>query len=202
MLRKSDGLRCSDNYLDGLIKNANSLSASRRRLKAGEITLTLEVCGCKLSLQTLLYQTYNMQDEMKIFSKDSVSSEIPWYKNTCVSFWFLNVEKCWYCGGLAQIKHIPQHNNLSTTSLLITLTVFVAGATNSPIYKHRPEVNFGPGACARWNRLTVSHRSEYTPHIIVNILLYLFMWQHWRNDTLLQCKVVSGNLLTAYAIFM
>ncbi len=34
------GLRCSDNYLDGLIKNANSLSASRRRLKAGEITIT------------------------------------------------------------------------------------------------------------------------------------------------------------------
>ncbi len=43
---------------------------------------------------------------------------------------------------------------------------------------------------------TVSHRSEYTPHIFVNILLYLFMWQHWRNDTLLQCKVVSVNLLS------
>ncbi len=28
------------------------------------------------------------------------------------------------------VKHIPQHNNLSPTSLLITLTVFVAGATN------------------------------------------------------------------------
>ncbi len=57
-------------------------SASRRRLKAGEITLTLEVCagnGCKLSLQTLLYQTYNMQDEIKMFSKDSVSSEIQCY---------------------------------------------------------------------------------------------------------------------------
>ncbi len=25
----------------------------------------------------------------------------------------------------------------------------------------------------------------------VNILLYIFMWQQWRNDTLLQCKVVS-----------
>ncbi len=42
------------------------------------------------------------------------------------------------------VKHIPQHNNLSPTSLLITLTVFVAGATNSQIYKHRPEVTFGP----------------------------------------------------------
>ncbi len=41
------------------------------------------------------------------------------------------------------VKHIPQHNNLSPTSLLITLTVFVAGATNSPINKHRPEVNLG-----------------------------------------------------------
>ncbi len=29
------------------------------------------------------------------------------------------------------------------------------------------------------------------PHIFVNILLYIFMWQHWSNDTLLQCKVVS-----------
>ncbi len=167
MLRKSDGLRCSDNYLDGLIKNTNSLSASRRRVKAGEITLTLEVCagnGCKLSLQTLLYQTYNMQDEMKMTS-NIVPSEIQWYKNTRASFWFLNVhyvlmfiqqsllEKCWYCGSpqinkCMYVKHIPQHNNLSPTSLLITLTVFVAGATNSPIYKHRPEVTFGPGACA------------------------------------------------------
>ncbi len=33
------------------------------------------------------------------------------------------------------------------------------------------------------NIYTVSHRSEYTPHIFVNILLYIFMWQHWRNDT-------------------
>ncbi len=42
---------------------------------------------------------------------------------------------------------------------------------------------------------TVSQRSEYTPHICVTILLYLFMWQHWRNDTLLQCKVVSVQLV-------
>ncbi len=42
---------------------------------------------------------------------------------------------------------------------------------------------------------TVSHRREYTPHIFVNILLYIFMWQHWRNDTLLQCKVVSVQLV-------
>ncbi len=41
---------------------------------------------------------------------------------------------------------------------------------------------------------TVSHRSEYTPHIFVNILC-LFMWQHWINDTLLQCKVVSVQLV-------
>ncbi len=42
---------------------------------------------------------------------------------------------------------------------------------------------------------TVSHRSEYTPHIFVNIVLYLFMWQHWRNVTLLQCKVVSVQIV-------
>ncbi len=28
------------------------------------------------------------------------------------------------------------------------------------------------------NIYTVSHRSEYTPHIFVNILLYIFMLQH------------------------
>ncbi len=42
---------------------------------------------------------------------------------------------------------------------------------------------------------TVSHRSEYTPHSFVNILLYILMWQHWRNYTLLQCKVVSVQLV-------
>ncbi len=36
--------------------------------------------------------------------------------------------------------------------------------------------------------LTWLDMSEYTPHILVNILLYLIMWHHWRNDTLLQCK--------------
>ncbi len=45
------------------------------------------------------------------------------------------------------------------------------------------------------NVCTVSLRSEYTPHICVNILLYIFMWQHWRNYTLLQCKVVSVQLV-------
>ncbi len=38
-----------------------------------------------------------------------------------------------------------------------------------------------------YNMYTVSHRSEYTPHIFVNIWLYMFMWQHWRNDPL-GCK--------------
>ncbi len=42
---------------------------------------------------------------------------------------------------------------------------------------------------------TVSYRSEYTSHIFWNILLCLFMWQHWRNYTLLQCKVVSVQLV-------
>ncbi len=40
-------------------------------------------------------------------------------------------------------------------------------------------------------RYTVSHRSEYTPHIFVNILLYLFMWHHWRNYTFLHWKSVE-----------
>ncbi len=35
--------------------------------------------------------------------------------------WRVATNKCMY------VKHIPQHNNLNPTSLLITLTVFVAG---------------------------------------------------------------------------
>ncbi len=106
----------------------------------------------------LLYQTYNMQDEMKTCSKDSVPSEIQYYHvlifkhalranvystkpfGKVLILWWVATNKCMY------VKHNPQHNNPSPTSLLITLTVFVAGATNSPIYKHRPEVNLGP-AC-------------------------------------------------------
>ncbi len=46
------------------------------------------------------------------------------------------------------------------------------------------------------NILTVYHRSEYTPYIFVNILLYLFMWQHWRNY-LLQCSECTA-CITVY----
>ena len=42
---------------------------------------------------------------------------------------------------------------------------------------------------------TVSHKSEYTPHIFANILIYFFKGQHWRNYTLIQCKVVSVQLV-------
>ncbi len=38
-------------------------------------------------------------------------------------------------------------------------------------------------------------KKEYTPHIFVNIWLYIFMWQHCRNNTFLQCKVVSVQLV-------
>ncbi len=46
-------------------------------------------------------------------------------------------------------KHIPRHNSLSPASLLITLTLtaFVAGATNQTDKQTQPEINFGPGAC-------------------------------------------------------
>ncbi len=60
--------------------------------------------------------------------------------------WWVASNKCIY------VKHIPQHNNLIPTSLLITLTVFVAGATNSPIYKHRPKLS---SVQARANNETV-----------------------------------------------
>ncbi len=54
--------------MDGLIKNANSFSASRRRFKAGELEVSpvTAVDKAELSSQTLLYQAYNMQDEMKM----------------------------------------------------------------------------------------------------------------------------------------
>ncbi len=40
-------------------------------------------------------------------------------------------------------EHIPQHNNLSTASLLITLTVFGAGATKQPDIQTQTD-NFSP----------------------------------------------------------
>ncbi len=139
MLHKSDGLRCRDNYLDGLIKNANSLSASRRRLKAGEITLTLEVCvreaykrcfirhiTCKMTSRqcsfrnTVIYHVLIFKRALRAH----VYSTKPFGK--VLILWWVATNKCMY------VKHIPQHNNLNPTSLLITLTVFVAGATNQP----------------------------------------------------------------------
>ncbi len=57
--------------------------------------------------------------------------------------------------------HLTAQQPEPNFSLLVTLTVFVAGDTNSPMYKHRPEVTFGPGACARSNRqYTFSKCSE------------------------------------------
>ncbi len=45
--------------------------------------------------------------------------------------------------------------------------------------------------CLHFIYIYISHKSEYTPHIFVNILLYLFMGQHYRNETLMHLKVVS-----------
>ena len=39
------------------------------------------------------------------------------------------------------------------------------------------------------------NKSEYTPHIFANILSYLFMGQHYRNETLIQLKVVIVRLV-------
>ncbi len=41
---------------------------------------------------------------------------------------------------------------------------------------------------------TVSHRSEYTPHIFVNIY-YIFSCDHTKKWHLLQCKIVSVQLV-------
>ncbi len=62
------------------------------------------------------------------FSKDSVPSEIQWYKNTRSSFWFLNVhyvlvfiqqsllEKFWYSGGSPQINVCMWNTSHNTTT--------------------------------------------------------------------------------------
>ncbi len=52
------------------------------------------------------------------------------------------------------------------------------------LFDHKYGTNFY-GISQKWVHL----------HIFVNILLYIFMWQHWRNHTLLQCKVVSVQLV-------
>ena len=57
------------------------------------------------------------------------------------------------------------------------------------VWLHRLQVRITP-------QYTVSHKRENTADISANILLYLFMGQHWRNDTLLQCKVVRTACIT------
>ncbi len=116
---------------------------------------------------------------------------------------WVTTNKCMY------VKHIPQHNNLNPTSSLITLTVFVAGATKSPIYKHRPEVNFGPGAWARWNRLYSQNRNQ-APDIIIaghyclfiekfldSLLLPMGFWSMHPKDTLLSHEALGKDLWIA-----
>ncbi len=53
--------------------------------------------------------------------------------------------------------------------------------------KYYLHVFWGEIACDYIQYLTwVS--TPVTTYIFVNVLLYLIMWQHWRNNTLLQCK--------------
>ncbi len=59
---------------DGLIKNANSFSASRRRFKVGELEVSpvMAVNKAALSLQTLLYQALHarlIENEIEHFLK-------------------------------------------------------------------------------------------------------------------------------------
>ncbi len=42
---------------------------------------------------------------------------------------------------------------------------------------------------------TVSHKSEYTPHISEIILVYLFKGQYYRNETWIYFKVVNFQLV-------
>ncbi len=65
----------------------------------------------------------------------------------------------------------PTAHNLSPTSLLITLTVCVAGATKQPDIQTQTGCYFGPGAWAQWNRLY--HPCCYPMLLYVNIALYI-----------------------------
>ncbi len=77
---------------------------------------------------------------------------------------------------------------LQNKTLCLHMCVYIKMHTHTCIYLKNC-------MCMYLDLYTVSHRSECTPHIFVNILLYLFMRQHWRNYTLLQCKVVSVQLV-------
>ncbi len=76
------------------------------------------------------------------------------------------------------VKHIPQHNNLSPTSLLITLTLtaFVAGATN------QPDIQIQTGNKLRARRVRPMKPSIYT----VCVCIYM------RNS---DAKVLSDMLI-------
>ncbi len=69
--------------------------------------------------------------------------------------------------------------------LFLGVPAATVGGTGTPWHTR----GYAPGLYV----CTVSHRRKYTPYIFVNIWLYLFMLK--RNDTLLQCKVVSVQLV-------
>ncbi len=84
---------------------------------------------------------------------------------------------------------------------LLKGTSVVVSRVERVLYIHSPHLQFLPARDSNWQPFdyesdsliirpwlphiisrtyTVSHRSEYTPYIFVNNLLYIFMWQHWK----------------------
>ncbi len=131
----ADGLRCSNNYLDRLIKNANCTLCQQETLKSGRNNVNVRGLRLGTAVNWIYKRCFIRHITCKMkwkwyqtFSKDSVPSEIQWYKNTRASFWFLNVhyvlvfiqqsllEKFWYSGGSPQINVCMWNTSHNTTT--------------------------------------------------------------------------------------
>ncbi len=106
-----------------------------------------------------------------------------WKKTMFRSPWtYLHLKRCicWTC------QHIMQ-----LTGKLGSLSFHVGTSYRSAMWTSIPWIKLYVCISYIYIYIYISHKSEYTPHIFVNILLYLFMGQHYRNETLMHLKVVS-----------
>ncbi len=120
----------------------------------------------------------------------------------CIENAFSNRWNKCCCKWLKEMQHLPPYSqckyrivtvcNKTWEVFLLSQSLYILG-NNVHVIQDNWQGFANPSEFFTLKR-TVSHRCEYTPHIFVNILLYFFIWQHWRNDTLLQCEVVSVQL--------
>ncbi len=118
-----------------------------------------------MSVYCVYYVYININTYMYIFKKNMLSKYIYWIIKSINKY--INVYTCKYIFNIYCVCIYIYIINKQYTHIMQTKLILDA-INHFTAHTH-----------------TVSHRSEYTPQIFLNNLLYIFMWQHWRNYTLL-----------------